>query len=145
MLVPATFWEHLLFVYQGMFHHSTAPRSLCRTIFNMLPKFNNCGRYKVLIFGRYMAQEFLLKSFCSRFLFFNFLRSHRTFTWSAARRACRTHEAKWSQQRNRGPNTSKSLTPLSRRFCTNLAATRLATHLCKMMNKNWCLHAPIQE
>ena len=24
-LVPATFWEHLLFVYQGMFHHSTAP------------------------------------------------------------------------------------------------------------------------
>ena len=55
-----------------MFHHSTAPRSLCRTIFNMLPKFNNCGRYKVLIFGRYMAQEFLLKSFCSRFLFFNF-------------------------------------------------------------------------
>lgn len=26
------------FVYQGMFHHSTAPRSLCRTIFNMLPK-----------------------------------------------------------------------------------------------------------
>ena len=62
------------------------PRGWHKTVFKMLPKNS---RSKV-------PSDYWLKGFCSRVfaraLVLQLLsRSHRTFTWSATRRTCRTH------------------------------------------------------
>ena len=77
-----------------------------------------------------------LKS-CSSFLFFNFSRVLTARAHGAQPGELAEPMGKHGRNKEtEDPNTSKSLTPLSRRFCTNPAATRMATHLCKMMNKN---------